>query len=711
MAPPPLAFSQTLPRNFSFTYHGEPRTPERADPIDTISTPEPPQRQTFKLKRRRAAPIPQHGLTFGLDGVETDHDTPAIPTFASAFYPANPQTPTIQVDAPAPSKPFNSSSSPVRPPASPISPPRTPVHQMLGDSDAIVEASRCWETKSTSSAFETGEDSDWTEEHTEDEDEESQSRPTTAGGVSFSSSLRSQLTIGTAFTSPDQVDLDPFTEEAKFTGCESPSPLRPDPTTPKAVAPLKQKAVFTKAMEAHLWKTYNLYATDPTHTPFKIFPGQFPSAGVATRVARMARKSWRGPQPLNEMKLGHWSQNNHGKRVKDLGGVAPPLGTNDHLDLLTPWPKWPRSDGFVRRKLRQLVAHEHELKPYYSRLMQQRSPSPVSSRREYSSCSAVRSHEAFYEQPHPEFHEPPTRDHDEYNCARKDTSAFSTRDMNVSLAASTSDTMDYAAPIHQLAMDPTTPKATQQTFPHLSDDDMELESPEFPRRHSIQDTSFLQHNQNEPGTAYESSFIGVPIPPPASPPITNTGESSSRDNLSLTRPGYSTPPAPRPQVHQKSQSLHFGFRAPPTLGSPFAPGPSMLKAETIGVTRGSDVGKRPQLGSPLELAQPIPKRRAVVNNIERSHTFAAMSASRGPIRHRGYTMDQAPHTRPHRRGNIFSLFDPMRPSAPPANTSRRSSRDQQPRDEKVNIVSGVGLMPAAPVGPPRLRSPFDPEKH
>ena len=707
MARPPLPFSQTLPRNFSFTYHGEPRTPERGDVIDTLSMPDPPQRQTFKLKRRRAAPIPQHGLTFGVDAADADdHTAPAIPAFAAAFYPPNPQTPTIQVDAPAPIKPLNSSCSPVLPHASPISPPRTPVHQMLGDSDAIIEASRCWETKSASSAVETGEDSDWTEEHTEDEDEESQSRPTTAGGVSFASSLRSQLTIGTAFTSPDQIDPDPFTDEAKFTGCESPSPLRPDPTTPRAVAPLKQKAVFTKAMEAHLWKTYNLYATDPTHTPFKIFPGQFPSAGVANRVARIARKSWRGPQPLNEMKLGHWSQNNHGKRVKDLGGVAPPLGSNDHLDLLTPWQKWPRSDGFVRRKLRQLVAHEHELKPYYSRLMQQRTPSPVSSRREYSSSSAVRSDEVFYE--HIESREPPTVEHAELSYAPRDTSAFSTRDMNVSLAASTSDTMDYSAPIHKLAMDPTTPKATQQTFLYVSEDDnMELESPEVPRRHSIQDSSFVHLNQNEPRTAFESTFIGVPVaPPPASPPTNNTDKDSLRDTLSLS---HSTPPAPRP-VHHKSQSLH-GFRPPPTLGSPFAPGRSMLKAETIGVARGSEAEKRPQLGSPLELAQPIPKRRAVVDNIERSHTFAAMSASRGPIRHRGYTVDQLAHTRPHRRGNLFSLFDPMRPSGPPASGSRRSSRDHQPRDENVGIVSGAGLMPAAPVGPPRLRSPFNPEKH
>lgn len=699
MTPPPAnAFSQTLPRNFTFHYDEPPKTPEPidVDPIDMMDPPEPP-RQTFKLKRRR--PIPHQELSFGVDGVAVEREASASPapsSLAPMDFTEDPQTPTIQINAPATPplratnqyKPFPGSSSPAHPAHSPISPPRTPIHQMMGDVDDVIEASRCWETHSLSSADETGDAGDWTEaSETETEDEASLSRPTTAGGLSFASSLRSQRTIGTNLTSPDQLDQDPMlAETVKYSGRESPTPFRsasrgaPRVSTPKpGDGAKKRKVKFTKAMEAHLWRTYNLYVSDPTHTPFKVFPGQFPSQGVAIRVARIARKSWKGPQPVDEMKLGHWTQNTHGKK--------------DHLDRLVPYTKWPSSDAFVRLKLRKLVAREKELRPYYWRLMQNRTPHSGIRR---SSSSATQSEQNSYcQQPSSDFYatsQPPT----DYPVG--DASSFCTRDMNISLTSSTSATMGYGAPLNQLGVDPTTPRAPEQTFasPAVEDDPM---------------TGICTSDESTSSQSRTSKKRSLPP----------TGTSSV------------TPPPPRAQVHQKSQSLHYGFRAPPglaglgsppQLGSPFAPGPSGLRAETIGVAHGFEAAaKRPKLGSPLELAQPVPKRRALVDTIERSETFAAMSASRAPIRNRGYTVDHAAPTR-NRRGNVFALFDGVRPEivqpkdfkkpSPKKRSSsgsRRPSREE-PQEENTGFVTGVGLMPPPmDVGPPRLRSPFEPEKH
>lgn len=532
-------------------------------------------------------------------------------------------------------------------------------------------------------------------------------------------------------------------------------------------------------MEAHLWKTYNLYRMDPTHTPFKMFLGQFPSHGVACRVARVARKTWKGPQPLNEMKLGHWSQNAHGKRTKDLGGVAPPEKDNDHLDRLTPWPKWPHSDRFVRTHLYTLIAREKELKPYYTRLMQQRTPQIVRGDDHPSNRRRATSSERAYARRYldPSSYSSTSQQQTEYTP--KDTSAFSTRDMNLSLAASTSATMGYGAPINQLGTDPTTPKATQQTFAsspavaskRVSRSWTEVEMPLIDQ-HIIQNgldgrgrfefgnkvdprpnppVAHAQiHEQSFVSPAEDVSMTGVTMgdeeewatpfeEKQQSPQLTSVKSLGSqlaeemqrsdeemlllRDSTEKMHQSMNSPPlAPRAQVHQKSQSLHYGFRAPPSLaglgsppqlGSPFAPGPSGLRAETIGVARGSEAAaKRPNLGSPLELAQPVPKRRAIVNNLERSDAFAAMSAPRRAIRNRGYTVDHAAPSRRPRRGNVFDLFDSQRPTAsPPPPVPRQSSRQGRGQEESNGIVSGVGLMPPLAAGPPRLRSPFEPEKH
>ncbi len=59
-----------------------------------------------------------------------------------------------------------------------------------------------------------------------------------------------------------------------------------------------RKAPWTKAMSDHLWATYVLYLQDPKVTPFRMGKSCIPPHGVCLRVAREARRSWKGAKAL-----------------------------------------------------------------------------------------------------------------------------------------------------------------------------------------------------------------------------------------------------------------------------------------------------------------------------------------------------------------------------------------------------------------------------
>ena len=594
MTPPSerAKISHTLPRNFTFHYD-EPRTPE---PLDVQEFEQPPQipRQTFKIKRRRP-PIPQHGLTFATQQQTGETAIATPPASTPISHDANTPLPSIEVSRTSPT---------------PYSLPSTPADKILGDVDSIIRSSRRWEVESSSSL------------------EDNASRPTTASDASFGSSLRSCQSFATGFTSlEDEVDHDfddPFNDHGGM--ASSPLDSKGNPSANEVKS--QSKIIWSSHMDLHLWFSYMRYHSDPTHTPHKIQPDTAPPFRVQSRVAREAKRTWRGPRPLNSYHLGHWSQNGHGRGADATrSGSSTPTGPDNRL--LTPYARWPRSDAFVRKRLRFLCRHEKQLHVYYRRLMQARTPSPPL----FRSSSRDES-------------EAPTEEwEDEYSP--NDVSAFSTRDMNMSLVASIT-----GAPLNQLAIDPTTPKPIPK-LPPQADITMRDTTPHAP------DDGCLK----SPITAVE-----------APPQFTQLSPKSD---------------APQPAVHQKAQSIHFGHRPTPKLGSPFAPGPSAPKPTTIGVARSLEVAaKRPTLGSPLELAQPLPKRRAIVTHLEPEEDTDVKEMEKRAGRFRGFSMNHASQV--PRRGSVIGLFE-----------ARMPHKQAAPRhDQAGNKPSGVS----------RLASPFQPEK-
>lgn len=624
-------FSHTLPRNFTFHYD-EPRTPE---PLNVKGFDQPPEipRQTFKLKRRRA-PIPQHGLTFGEQEPAQEVEVataPAVRPSASIDCDADTPLPSIEV----------SRTSPI-----PCSPPRTPVDQMLGDPDSIIRSSRHWEVESTSSL------------------EDSASRPTTASDASFVSSLRSYQSYATGFTSPGDYVAHDFDDPFKDDGEMVSSPLGPKGNPSADEVKSQSKVIWSSHMDLHLWFCYMRYLSDPTHTPHKIQPETAPPFRVQSRVAREAKRTWRGPRPLNSYHLGHWSQNDHSRGADAARSGSTTPTAPDNRMLLTTYARWPRSDVFVRKRLKFLCRHEKQLHVYYRRLMQARTPSPSTFR------SSSRD----------ENDEPTAQSDLEDVYSPNDDSAFSTRDMNISLTTSTSGSMAFGAPLNKLATDPTTPRPIQNAF-------------SSPARH---DVTMCDSTPQTP----DDGCLKSPITAVAAPP-----------HFAQLSPN---PDAPRPAVHQKAQSIHFGYRSrpnlaglgsPPKLGSPFAPGPSAPKSTTIGVAHSLEVtAKRPTLGSPLELAQPIPKRRVIVTHLEPEEATEAKDCLIGKRagRFRGFSMNHASQV--PRRGSVMGLFEARRPH-------KQTSPSKHEQADNGDIVGGVGLRPPAQrEDPPRLASPFQPEK-
>ena len=92
-------------------------------------------------------------------------------------------------------------------------------------------------------------------------------------------------------------------------------------------------------------------------------------------------------------------------------------------------PRWPRSEGATRKRLRNLCKRRPSLPAHYQRLLNTRSPSPFAS----SSSSAERT-------PH---------------------AAFANYEMKMSLITSTNPTMQPEGPLAQLSSDEPTPAATR----------------------------------------------------------------------------------------------------------------------------------------------------------------------------------------------------------------------------------------------------------
>lgn len=256
---------------------------------------------------------------------------------------------------------------------------------------------------------------------------ECDSRPSTAQSTQTSSSLFSRYSLNSDNFSqfsidPDdigQFDGDGSIEDANKT-------IKPIRAAPPAAASKRRsrKAPWTRSMAQHLWSVYMTYLQDPHVTPFHIGKSGIPPDGVCMRVAREAKRSWKGPK----------SPQMKNKAAAEHSGSATPT---EATAPATSYLQWPHSCAATRAHLRELCKASATSAARNHHYMGARNPTPFgrTANRAWSRRLA-----------------PPSRSQ----------SAFSGNDMALSLAVSTCESMQPQGPLAQL-----TASRDQQLAPPL----------------------------------------------------------------------------------------------------------------------------------------------------------------------------------------------------------------------------------------------------
>lgn len=240
-------------------------------------------------------------------------------------------------------------------------------------------------------------------ESTPDPDYES-SRPSTSRSNQTSSSLFSRLS---QMSDDDNCASPDLEKDDKFV-------LLDEVIASNARASFRQKgkprkAPWTKAMSTHLWSTYVLYLEDPKVTPFRMEKSFVPPSGVCLRVAREAKRSWKGSKALERA-----TKPADGKK----SGSSTPTAENPGTYM-----EWPHTCAATRAHLRDLCKLRAASGGRNMHLMS-RSPTPFS-------------HVA-------------ARHWNRRSTPGHNSSAFATQEISLSLAVSTSDSMQPNGPLAQL---------------------------------------------------------------------------------------------------------------------------------------------------------------------------------------------------------------------------------------------------------------------
>lgn len=359
----PFTESATLPRGFR--YHGRdgerPTTPEAH--TEELRQPSPPRQPKMKLKRRNHQ-VNMSGPT---------------EQFLASVAAADIPLPTIEV--PDDQEMLDRSATPLPlagflAPQPRASPPKTPLPEI--DTTVGLGSMR---------------KRDW---YNENGVADEISRPSSAlsnpsdysdDSLYFGSRLSRPSEDGSC-TSPDSDFAGPFSTFSSFSKgngnsikstfvVESSEP----PELPNRHLRHKSRndAPWSKDMSDHLWQVYMLYLQDPTVTPFRIGSSFVPPEGVVIRVAREAKRSWKGP------KVQRQKRRNQTPNIV-MGGTeyaGSPEHDTPNSGSLTPtgelvptaYPKWPHSSAATRSHLRELCKHDSDGHRRH-RFGQSRSPTP-----------------------------------------------------------------------------------------------------------------------------------------------------------------------------------------------------------------------------------------------------------------------------------------------------------------------------------------------
>ncbi|KAH6657481.1 hypothetical protein BKA67DRAFT_189667 [Truncatella angustata] len=392
-----LQFAATaLPKGFCNAAN-LPRTPEPFNAGDE-QLPFPP-RPRFKLKKRNAsshlhAPTEQ----FLASVAAADVPIPSVeePDFAIADYDQNmmahiPDSDDDGLDI------YHHLHSRV------FSPPKTPALDFARS--LPVPNFPDWSTGST-----------WSDSDLESSPEYESSRPSTAFSTHTASSLFSHF----SHTSEDGDCISPDVDKGAF----DLSALH-DENAGHLSRRKPRRAPWTKAMDSHLWSTYMLYLQDPKVTPVNQGKSCIPPNGVCARVAREAKRSWRG----SKQKPTYVQSGSNTPRAES---------SNIYMD-------WPHTCAATRAHLRELcklkAVSNHSRAPYVS-------PTPAP------------------------FNKAAHRRWNRRSTPAPSPATFSAQDMSMSLTLSTSEAMQPQGPMALLT--------SSQPEPPLAPL-IKLESPEADR--------------------------------------------------------------------------------------------------------------------------------------------------------------------------------------------------------------------------------------
>ncbi|KAK3337243.1 hypothetical protein B0T19DRAFT_65944 [Cercophora scortea] len=395
--------SATLPRGFRFSGYEAPRTPE---PSTSLQNEEPeveaPARPRLKLKKRRvvsnfAAPTQQFLASVAAADVPVpsieepeadpaDFDMMGVRAFPEHLHEEEQDTILL------------------RPRGRTFSPPKTPAPDFVPSLSPRRYPN--WTIDSAISSVES------TPEY-------ESSRPSTSRSTQTNESLFSRFSHYTDDDHSSSVD-----GKEKYT-------LFPDEDAGHLEnAGLKghsRKAPWTKAMSDHLWSTFVLYLQDPKVTPVRMGKSGIPPHGVCLRVAREAKRSWKGSKALAKA-----ANPDQGRK----SGSSTPTAVEGSGTFM----QWPHTCAATRAHMRELC----KLK------------------------AASGANHRFMSRSTTPFSQVAARHWNRRSTPARTASVFTTQDMSMSLALSTADSMQPQGPLAQLtrsAVEPTEEFPPMPPFP------------------------------------------------------------------------------------------------------------------------------------------------------------------------------------------------------------------------------------------------------
>lgn len=234
------------------------------------------------------------------------------------------------------------------------------------------------------------------------------SRPSTAISTLTSASMLSRFSC----TSQDFQFMAMETEpDAVLKSCDENTHVAPTTPTGK-----KRRPQWTQPMSDHLWATYMAYIDDSKMTPIRFGKSGIPPQGVCARVARQAKRTWRGAK----------THGNGAATTSRRSGSATPTGASQ-----TSFMQWPHTQATTRSQLRKLCK---------SRAI----------------SSATRATQYSTRTPTP-FGRAATR----LRMRRTTPTPFSSKEMCMSLALSTCESMQPSGPLAQLTQATPEPRVDQ----------------------------------------------------------------------------------------------------------------------------------------------------------------------------------------------------------------------------------------------------------